>query len=365
MGRTSIIVVAFNHRAVLGRCVHALETAGLDPAAVRLILVDNASGDGTAELIRTELLAPAGDRTVRGLPALFLRSDRNLGFAGGCNLGLRRALDDGDDHAYLLNPDTEAEPGFLPAALAVAASDPTIALVQSLILHQTDPQVVNTHGNAVHYLGFGWAAGDGQRLDHPAVAPLVQGPRDIAFASGAGMLIDLACLRRIGLLDEELFLYLEDLELAWRARLAGLRVVLAPGSRVRHAYAFHKGVTKFHFLERNRWLVLLWCYRVRTLLLLLPALLACELGLWALAVRQGWWREKARACTYVLDPRRWPRLIASRQRVQALRRVSDQAITAAFTGAIHFPSVSGWALVRIANPLLATYWWVVRRLIRW
>ena len=142
-------------------------------------------------------------------------------------------------------------------------------------------------------------------------------------------------------------------------------MVLAPGSRVRHAYAFHKGAAKYHFLERNRWLVLLWCYRGRTLALLLPALLACEVGLWGLAVRQGWWREKARACAYLLDPRRWPHLLATRRQVQSLRRVSDRGITDAFTGDIHFLSVSGWALVRIANPLLAVYWRAVRRVIRW
>ena len=115
MGRTSIIVVAFNHRAVLGACVRALEAAALDPAAVRLILVDNASADGTAELIRTRAARArraTGPRAACRLSSC--RATRNLGFAGGNNLGLRRALDDGDDHAFLLNPDTEVEPGFLP-----------------------------------------------------------------------------------------------------------------------------------------------------------------------------------------------------------------------------------------------------------
>jgi GT2 family glycosyltransferase len=365
LGRTSIVVVAYNHAAVLGDCLRALDRAGLDPGRVRLILVDNASSDGTVALVRAELLAPDGAHTRGGLPALFLPGDTNLGFAGGNNLALRRALADGDSFAYLLNPDTEVEPGFLQAALSVADQDPEAALVQSLLLRQSDPAVVNSFGNALHYLGFGYAAGDGQRLDEPEVAARIAAPPELAFASGAGALVRLAVLREIGLFQDELFLYQEDVELGWRARLAGHRVRLAPESRVRHRYTFDKGRSKLHWLERNRWLVLLWCYRGRTLLLLGPALLAGELGVWALALRGGWWQEKARACRYFLAPHRWRQVLATRRRVQALRRRTDRQISEAFTAEIVFPAVDSWLLTRVGNPLFGLYWWAARRLLRW
>ncbi len=365
MVRTAIVVVSYNHAPELGPCLRALDGAGLDPGRVRLILVDNASQDGTPALVRRELLAADGGHTRGGLPVTFVASAVNLGFAGGNNLALRQALAEGDTFAYLLNPDTEVEPGFLEAVLEVASRDPAIALVQSLLLRQADPAVVNSSGNALHYLGFGYAAGDGQRLDDPAVADKLRAPREIAYPSGAGVLVRLSTLREIGLFADELFLYQEDAELGWRARLAGHRVLFAPASRVRHRYTFHKGAGKFHWLERNRWLVLFWCYSGRTLLLLAPALLAAEGAVWAMALQGGWWREKARAYRYFLAPRRWGRMRARRRAVQALRRVADRELITAFTGEIVFPAVAAWPVTRLANPLSRLYWRAVRRLLRW
>jgi GT2 family glycosyltransferase len=365
MGRTCIVVVAHNHASVLPACLRALDRAGLDPARVRVILVDNASADGTPELVRRELLGPDGRHTRGGLPAELIVSESNLGFAAGNNLALRRALTADDTFAYLLNPDTEVEPGFLDEAIAAAGADDRTAFVQSLLLRLPDPGVVNSFGNALHYLGFGYAAGDGQRLEDPAVAARIAGPREIAYPSGAATLIRLGALRAIGLLQEELFLYQEDAELGWRARLAGYRVIMAPRSRVRHRYAFDKGPQKYHWLERNRWLMLLWCYRRRTLLLLAPALLAAEAGVWTLALRGGWWREKARGYHYLLAPGHWRRLLATRRQVQALRRVTDREVSAWFASEIVFPAVSAWPLTHLGNPLSALYWRLVRSVLRW
>jgi N-acetylglucosaminyl-diphospho-decaprenol L-rhamnosyltransferase len=367
MPRTSLIVVAYNNRQDLGPCLAAVDRAGLDPADVRLILVDNASTDGTADYVREELLVAGNgvDHTRGGLPVVFLRNESNRGFAGGNNVGLARAAADGDEFVYLLNPDTEAEPGFLAAAIAAARTDPRIAFVQSLILRHGPGDLVNTYGNELHFLGFGYAAGDGQALADPAVQQRVQATSDIGFASGAGMLGRVSALREIGFFQDELFLYEEDLELSWRALLAGWRVVLAPASRIRHKYTFGKSLAKFYFLERNRWLVLGWCYRAPTLALLAPALVTMELGLWAMAVKAGWWREKARATAYLLTPTRWPSFWATRQQVQALRKKPDREITAAFTGRIVFEAMSPWPLTHVANPLFAAYWSLARRLLRW
>jgi GT2 family glycosyltransferase len=367
MSRTSIIVVAYNNRQYLGPCFAALDAAGLDPAAVRVILVDNASSDGTADYVTSELLAadPAGATHTRGgLPVLFLRNDSNRGFAGGNNVAIARALADGDPFVYLLNPDTEVETGFLAAALD-AARDPAIAFVQSLILRHGPGDLVNTYGNELHFLGFGYAAGDGRPLADPAVAQRLTEVSDIGFASGAGMLARAAALRAFGAFNEELFLYEEDLELSWRALLAGWRVVIAPASRIRHKYQFGKSVAKFYFLERNRWLVLAWCYRAPTLALLAPALVGMEVGLWALALKAGWWKEKGRAAAYVLTPARWPSFWATRKQVQALRKRSDREVSQRFTGEIVFEAMSPWPLTHVANPVFNAYWGVVRKLLRW
>jgi GT2 family glycosyltransferase len=367
MGRISVVVVSYNHREVLGACIRALERAQ-HPPDTRLILVDNASGDGTAAFVRDELLAPDGRQTRGGLPAVLYANDHNLGFAGGNNLALRRAIADGDEFVYLLNPDTEVEPAFLVEALAAARCDPAIAFVQSLLLRheqQGEPWLLNSSGNALHFLGFGYAAGDGRPLEDPALQQLLAEVRDIAFPSGAAMLARVSSLEVLGLFSEQLFLYCEDMELGWRAQLHGLRVVLAPRSRVRHRYEFGRHARKYYFLERNRYLALAWCYRGRSLALIAPALAAMEVGLWALALRAGWWRDKAAAWAYLLQPRRWAGLRTTRRHVQGLRRVDDRQVSALFTGEVVFPAVSPWLLTRVANPLLAAYWRGARRVMCW
>jgi GT2 family glycosyltransferase len=296
---------------------------------------------------------------------VFVESRTNLGFAGANNLAFRRAAADGDEFVYLLNPDTEVEAGFLAEAIAAARIDADIALVQSLVLRHAEPDTVNSYGDALHFLGFGYSNGDGRTLSEPDVAACTAGVRDIPYACGTAALVRLAAISDIGPFQEELFVYSEDVELGWRARLAGYRAVAAPASRVRHKYDFHRSTAKFYWLERNRWLVLLWCYRASTLVLLGPALAIMEAGVWAMAAKEGWWREKARACRYLLTPSHWPRLLATRRAVQTLRRRGDCEVTELFAGVITFGPVSPWLLTRIGNPVLSAYWRLVRRLLCW
>jgi GT2 family glycosyltransferase len=361
--RTSIIIVAYNHRQYLEACFASLDDSGLDRATTRVLFVDNASSDGSYALVADQILA--GGATTGGIACELIRSDANLGFAGGNNLAIARAALAGDDFVYFLNPDTRVEPGFLAEAVAAAAGDPSIALVQSLVLRDGEDGIVNTFGNAFHFLGFGYAAGDGTSIESAEAAGRLGEVRDIAVASGAASLARLAILEAIGPFDDELFLYHEDAELSMRARLAGLRVVFAPRSRVRHHYQFSRNPRKLYFLQRNRWLVLAWHLRVRTLALLAPALIPTELGLWALAWRQGWLAEMREAWTYLLAPGRWSAIRAKRARVQALRRVPDRVLTAAFAGEINFPATDSWIVRSVANPVLAAYWRVAKRAIRW
>ena len=363
--KTSIAIVAYNHRAFLSPCLDALDRAGLDPATTRVFLIDNASTDGTAAFVANELLSGSPSRTRGGLPVVFIANEANLGFSGGNNLAFTRAIEDGDQFVYLLNPDTEVEPGFLDAAIAAAALDSRTAIVQSLVLRHGQPGIVNSYGDALHFLGFGYSNGDGRSLTEPDVAARLSDNRELAYACGTAALIRVEALEAIGSFQEELFAYCEDVELSWRARLAGYRVVLAPASRVQHKYDFYRSTAKFYLLERNRWLVLLWCYRAPTLALLMPALLAMELGVWAMAVKDGWWREKARACRYFLSRSEWPRLMKTRRTVQKLRRRRDREITELFASVITFGPVSPWLLTRVANPVLSAYWWIARRLLFW
>jgi len=362
--QTSIIVVSWNHRRFLKDCAEAVERAGIPEGSARLMIVDNNSSDGTADFIRKELLREDGKKTKGGFPAVFFDNKENLGFAGGNNQAMRKAVEDGDEYVYLLNPDTIAQPGFLEEALKIAEEEEAAGIVQSQLRLHPDTGKINSYGNEIHFLGFGYAGGESLPYDHRDAQKRLK-VRDIAYASGAGMLIKVELLKAIGDLDEELFAYHEDLELSWRARLAGYRVLLAPRSIVYHKYEFSRSIKKYYWMERNRLIVSLRCYRPATLLILFPAWLVMEAGLWVFAFRSGWWKEKARTYGYFLLPSSWKKLLRARRRIEKLRVISDREATRLFTGKILFQQMQPTLLTKLANPLFSAYWKLAHLIMFW
>jgi GT2 family glycosyltransferase len=346
--RVAVVVLTFEAERFVDACFGALRRADRSCCELSVLAVDNGSRDGTVQRIR------------QGFPEVELvENGANLGYAGGNDVGMRRALDRGADFVYLLNPDTEAEPGFLAEALAVAQRHPEAGSVQSLLLLADERDRVNTWGNASHFLGFGYCGGYRQ----PAAAAPAE-PREIAFASGAAALYRGEALRQVGLLDEALFLYQEDHDLGWRLRLAGWRNLLAPRSVVFHAYAVSRNPRKHYFLERNRHWLLLKNVSGRNLLLLAPLLAAAELGLLVLAAVGGWLPEKLRADRDAFRPSALRRLRAERRRVAALRAVPDREIYRLVTGTVDFEGAAPGPIQRLANRLLAAVWRLLRPLLR-
>ncbi len=342
MPRVAVVVVTFNARPFVDACFGSLARARLGGAEV--IAVDNASTDGTAARIR----------------ALFswvtvVEAGANLGFAGGNDLGIRRALDAACEWVFLLNPDTEVEPGFLEEALAVATADPGAGAVQSLLLLDPERDRINTAGNEIHFLGFGYCGlYRAPRAEEPAV------PREIAFASGAASLWRAATLREIGLFDEALFLYHEDLDLGWRLRLAGWRALVAPRSVVFHKYEFSRNTEKYFLIERNRYLVLGKNLSARSILVLLPFLAAGELGLLLVAALSGWLPAKLRADAAVLSPSALRRLRAARREVQRTRRVTDREVMRVFTSVLRLEGLEGGWLPRLLAAPMALVFRAIR-----
>jgi GT2 family glycosyltransferase len=187
----------------------------------------------------------------------------------------------------------------------------------------------------------------------------------IAYCSGAGVLLRASALKEIGLFDEELFLYHEDLDLGWRFRLAGYENVLAPNSVVYHKYEFSRSIAKWYWMERNRFLVLAKNYHVATLVLILPALIIMEFGLLAFSFRSGWWREKLKGYAYLARPHSWRTLRRKRREVQHRRCVSEKEIVRFFTGTVASQEVMNPILRYFANPIFQAYWNIVRRVIFW
>jgi N-acetylglucosaminyl-diphospho-decaprenol L-rhamnosyltransferase len=347
----AILIVAYNSRSVLADCLDSLSRHADARHPQIVVVVDNASADGTPQWLREQY---AWVRTVA--------ADTNLGFAGGNNLGWEHIRQWCPEAPYLvlLNPDTVVTANWLSPLIEAMRRDESIGVVQPMLTLRDDPDLVNTSGNVSHYLGFGLMRDYRRQVSQ--VQPLDD---EIAFASGAAMMIRAAMVRQIGLFEAEMFMYLEDADLGWRVRLAGWRIAVVPASRVMHDYRFNHHLRHYEHLERNRWLLLLTHYRWRTLVLILPAVVLMELGQFAYASWHLVLPAKLRAMAWFLRPRNVAVLRARRRVAQSLRRIPDRGLTKRFRGTIQFDEISNPLLQWIANPLLGVWWGLVRHLIRW
>ena len=187
---------------------------------VETICVDNGSVDGSAELVEE-----------RFPEVELIRTGENLGFAGGNNAGIRRALERGADWVLLLNNDAVADAG-LPAALARAAEARPDAGVLACKVYFAEPRDVLMYAGGRVNLALGyWGRQDGfGARDDGSFDAL----RDVDRGTGAAMAVSRAAVERAGLLDETFFLYAEDAEWCIRIRRAGFAVVFVPDAKAWH-----------------------------------------------------------------------------------------------------------------------------------
>jgi GT2 family glycosyltransferase len=334
----AIIIVTRNHLRDMQECLPSLMAQTRTDFTV--IVSDNGSEDGTAEWVRREY------------PAIKVIENRaNLGFAEGSNVGLRLALAAGARHLVLLNPDTVVDPRWLEELVRSADASEAIGVCQSKIYRYpaSNPPVINTVGNRLHYTGVGWCGHLGE-VDRGQFAEDVE----IPYASGAAMLIKADVVRDIGLLDADLFMYHDDLDWSLRARLRGHQIVLSADSIVYHRYDFHRSAGKFFYIERNRLIWLCKTYRASFLLLILPALLAMEGAVLYYALAGGWLGAKLRSyADFLRLNRKWR---TTRRKVQSTRLVSDKSLASALNSRLSVPDVGGSRLFRLANQLFDWYW---------
>jgi len=178
-----------------------------------VIVVDNASGDDSLPRIR------AAFPEIR-----ILETNRNLGFAGGCNAGIRYALESNSDLVWLLNNDTLADLGALDALVDKAQNNPGLGAIGSAILFADEAERLQAWGGG--YINF--LLGRSRHYLHAVPDESLQ------FITGASMLIRCEAIADVGLLDERFFMYWEDADFCFRLRGAGWKLAVAGDSRIWH-----------------------------------------------------------------------------------------------------------------------------------
>jgi len=205
-------------------CVRALQAS--DYSALDILVIDNGSGDGSAQILPSNLF----DVKVVSLP-------ENVGFARGCNWGLRWARDNGYQWAFLLNNDAFVTPTTLTSLMRAAISD--VALLSPKIFFEQRPEYLWFAGGRQHpQLLEMRDTGQGQ-LD----GPYWQRTRDVDYLVGTGLLVNITAVFQVGLLDESYFMYYEDLDWCIRLRQAGYKLRIVADAHLYHRVSFSSGGT--------------------------------------------------------------------------------------------------------------------------
>jgi GT2 family glycosyltransferase len=303
----SIVVVTWNGKQHLDACLGAV--AAQRGITAETILVDNASTDGTVDLVR------------RRFPWVrIVALGENRGFAGGNNAGARQAT--GRFIAFL-NNDTVADPGWLRALRDGIDLDAGIALVTSRIVYLHDPAVVDSAGDGM----LRW--GGAYKRHHGENTALADESREVFGVSGAGCLMPKAVFDELGGFDEDFFASHEDVDLSYRARLRGYRCRYVSGALVRHRGSATLGnVSSFAVFQGQRNLE--WVYLKNTpgtlLWRTLPGHVLYDIAAALHFTRLGrlgpFVRGKVAALAGV------PLMLRKRAQVQASRRVTAGAIEA-------------------------------------
>ncbi len=223
-GLVCAIVLNWNGWADTVRCLAALHRSTY--ANLRVVVVDNGSTDGSVEH-----LAPFLDGTWGEL----IRSERNLGFTGGVNLGLRMALERGADLVLLLNNDATVAPECVATLVAALEARPDVGLAGPRIVWRDRPNLIWSAGMSVAWATATVHAHRDEPLDPASRSSRLDGVRVVQGLSACVLLVKRAVLEGIGPLDDRYFAYYEDFDLCLRARRAGDRSLYVGPAHAAHA----------------------------------------------------------------------------------------------------------------------------------
>jgi len=311
-----VIVLNFNGIGYLNNCLLSLELQTY--SNFRILVYDNASTDDSLEFIR------------KNFPSILLiQGKKNFGFAEGNNLATIYALNKGADYVFLLNNDTAVEKDALEKLISTAESDAPIGIVSPAVFDLTETSSIQEMGMAVDKFGYPLA------LKNPFSNGLT-----VFFVSGCAMMIKSELIRKIGFFDEKYFMFAEDLDLCWRAQLAGYKISVNSYAKIFHASgaslsggvikgsSYNTNVKRVFLRERNTIRTLIKNYDAANLLKIVPfyvGLLLFESFFWSLILKPNTSKNILKAIFWNITG--FPDTFKQRLIVQSFRKVKDPEIT--------------------------------------
>ena len=271
----SIIILNYNAGELLLNCVDSLKKSTY--TNLEILIVDNISSDNSQKKCKEKF------------PDIkLIQNNENLGYCGGNNVGINEAK---GKFIVILNPDTIIEPNCIDELIS-AYNKFGNALYQPKILSLNEKDIIQSTGNMLHVFGFGFARDKGNKVTNKE-----ESIEKIGYASGTCLFTSREVFDKIGLLDEFLFLYHDDLDLGWRAAQIGINSYYVPKSKIFHveSYSLKWSSKKFYWLERNRKYCLLTHYSKKTYEKMRFSLILVDLFVWAFYISKGFLGVKIKA----------------------------------------------------------------------
>ncbi len=231
------IVLAYNSIDLTLECLATLRAQ--DYPNLYLLVVDNASTDGTVEILRTQA------QDVELLPA-----STNLGYAGGNNLGMRHALAHGADLLFLVNNDTRLNSHCVSALVEEMLREPICGAVGPMVYTWDNWQTISSAGGHVD-----WAAADAVNVGAGETDQGQYPARSVDFVNGCGIMVSKTAVERVGLIDERFFMYWEETDWCLRMHEAGLDVRFQPTAKMQHKAPLtwqQQSPLTLYYMGRNR-----------------------------------------------------------------------------------------------------------------
>lgn len=301
------------------------------------------------------------DRTGDLPETIILEQEKNLGFSGGNNLGMKWAVENNCQYVFLHNADGYLHPGAIENMVAAMAGDEKIGQLQPLILLHPEKNLINSSGNALHYLFIGYTRDfrkDQSVIDQSKV-------KEVGYVSGAATMIRTDLINKYGVWSHEFFMYHEDTEYSLRLRLLGYKLAIAPAAIFYHQYEFTKSTAKYYWIERNRHALQLIFLKWPTFFLLLPMEIIYNFGLIILSLFQGWLNELIKVYWYWLQPKNWRIWLVKRSGLQKMRTISDRELMSHMVARVDAERLGAKHFSAFANAIFTFYFKLLRILVKW
>jgi len=310
--KVAVVIPNWNGAPDLPLCLDSLKEQTLNP---HIIVVDNGSSDSSVELLEKQY--PSVE---------IIKLPKNRGFAGGVNAGIAKALADSFEYIALLNNDAAADKNWLKSLVEYLDKNPKTGIVTSKIVDQHNTHIDST-GDIYTIWGLAFPRGRGE-----PVSDKYDDSTEIFGASGGASLYRAKMFEEIGLFDEDFFAYYEDVDISFRAQLAGWKIAFEPRAVVYHQIGATSGRIKNFAIYQTlkNYPQLLWKnVPARLMFKIFPRFALAYFMIWGRALSRG--QVLASTKGVLVSILLWPKKLIQRHKIQKSRKVSVEYINSIIT----------------------------------